>query len=127
MAEAMKAVTYACGRCGAPTPNREEIRDKNGVLLLTTHRCDACDKRLDLEYEFQSEGETIQELELICPWCGASYDDYDAYGFDCGEDEVECMFCGKHFNLEIETRRRYSTKRSICDMPKDYGEEAADE
>ena len=127
MAEDMEAAMYVCSRCHGETPNRSEIRNSDGILIYVTHYCDACSKRLDLEYDFQSENETIQETELICPWCGSSYEDYYAYGFDCDEDEVECMFCGKHFDLEIETRRRYSTKRSLCDMPEDYGKEEEDD
>ena len=127
MAEDMKAAMYVCQRCNKETPNRREFRDGKGALMFVSHICDACSARMDLEYDFQCEGETILETELICPWCGAAYEDYDAWKFDCGEDEVECEFCGKHFDLEIEHRRRYSTKRSLCDMPEDYGKEEEDD
>lgn len=114
---------FKCSRCGCDTTNKKDYYRDDGSLMFTSHRCDACERRMDLEYDFQCEGETIDEFELICPWCQSSYDSYDAYKYDDGETEVECMYCGKHFDLEIETRRRYSTKRSICDMPEDYGQE----
>ncbi|MBR2047112.1 MAG: hypothetical protein IJ960_00800 [Oscillospiraceae bacterium] len=60
---------------------------------------------------------------MICPWCGCEYDDYLGYEFEGDAEAVECRYCGKHFDLAIQTTRRYSTKRSLCDMPENYGEE----
>ena len=122
---------YKCDKCGEPTDNDQSF-------TLTTvhgpgrryevHRCDRCDKRFQLEIDWESEGETIREDTLICPYCGHEYDTYDAYDFEEGRTpEVECEICGKKFDLEIETMRLYSTKRSACEMPDDYGEEDLDE
>lgn len=124
MAECMEM--YICNRCGCDTPNSDDIFGVDGKLILTYHKCDACKNRFALEFDFQSQGETISERELICPWCGCEYETCDAYGFDEGDtEEVECRYCGKHFDLEVETRRRFSTRRSLCDMPDDYtGEES---
>lgn len=116
---------YKCNRCGCDTPNSDDIRASDGRLILTYHKCDACKKRFRLEYDFQCQGETLRETELVCPWCGYEYEPYDAYGFDEGDTKaVECRHCGNHFDLEIETRRLFSTKRSLCDMPDDYTGEA---
>lgn len=115
---------FKCTRCGCDTPNSEDITSSEGKLLFISHMCDACKKRLRQEVDFRYEGATFSESELICPWCGHEYETYDACGFDEGETEsVVCERCGKHFDLEIETRRRYSTKRSLCDMPDDYEEQ----
>lgn len=116
----MTAATYSCGLCGCETVNRMEHRSRTGDLMFVTHTCDRCQKRISLEYDFQSEGETVLETDLICPWCQAVYSSYDAWAFPDDEEGVECQFCGKHFDLEIEHRRRYSTRRSLCDMPQDY-------
>ena len=120
---------YKCEYCGAPTDNDQSFT----VPALITgwepkryevHRCDKCDKRLDQEIAWESEGETIGEDNVICPYCGYKYDDYDGYQFDEGKtEEEECPECGRKFDVEVETRRTYSTKRSLCEMPEDYGEE----
>jgi DNA-directed RNA polymerase subunit RPC12/RpoP len=70
----------------------------------------------------------MQEDNVICPYCGYKYDDYDAYCFQEGDTpEVECEACGRKFDLEVETRRVFSTKRSLCEMPDNYGEEDTEE
>lgn len=116
---------YKCSDCGCETQNEKNIWSvDNTRIVLTVHRCDACQTRFDLELDFQSEGETYDEAALICPWCQLTYDPCDALEFEDGEEtEVECQFCGKHFDLAIRTRRTYSTMRSLCDMPDDYGRE----
>lgn len=119
---------YKCDWCGAPTDNDQSFTSMAFPDLPSkryeVHRCDACDKRLDQELEWEAEGETLREDELVCPYCGASYEAEDAWHFDEGKtEEVECMFCGKKFDLEVEVSRTYSTKRSLCEMPDDYGEE----
>lgn len=114
---------YICSKCGKPTDN---IRDSGDGLVYSW--CDDCNNFWSRQYDFQGETETINERSLICPHCGHVYDDYDAYGFDDGEsEEVVCEICGKKFDLEVECVRRYSTKRSLCEMPEDYGNEAANE
>lgn len=114
---------FICGECGKPTTNSYDVKDLDGTPLFTVHHCDACEERFRLEIDFQSEGETIEIDTLVCPWCGHEYDDYEACRYDCDEDEVECEVCGRKFDLEIHTAVRYSTKRSLCEMPEDYGKE----
>ncbi|MBR2047111.1 MAG: hypothetical protein IJ960_00795 [Oscillospiraceae bacterium] len=49
---------YKCQDCGKETPNSHDIRSVDGSrVILTVHRCDACQRRFDLELDFQSEGE----------------------------------------------------------------------
>lgn len=116
---------YKCDKCGAPTDNDQSFGSTiSPGYFYEVHRCDACDKRWRQELDWEAEGETYNSDELVCPHCQASYDDYDAWEFDEGDtEEIECMFCGKKFDLKIETKRQYSTKRSLCEMPDDYGEE----
>lgn len=113
---------YKCTDCHCDTPNKKDLHRLDGSFLCSIHRCDACQKRFELELDFQSEGETIMETELICPWCGFVYEPYEAWEIEDGTG-IECTHCGQHFDLETETRKRYSTKRSLCDMPEDYGKE----
>lgn len=122
---------YICTKCGAPTDNDQSFEVKPLCAMaprrIEVHRCDKCDKRFHQELDWESEGETIYEKKLICPYCGYEYDDYDAYGFLEGSTpEVECEECGRKFDLEVETRRVFSTKRSLCEMPENYGEEEED-
>lgn len=112
---------YKCDTCGRDTENSKDFFSHiDGKVLFTNHRCDDCEKRIEAEIDFQMQGETIRETELLCPWCGHEYGMYDAYGFDEGETEkIECELCGRKFDLEIETRRLFSTKRSLCEMGKE--------
>lgn len=126
----MENKIYKCDICGCDTTNDQSVTlaRKYGGYHIEAHRCDACDHRLDLEIDWQAMGETIQETNIICPYCGYEYGDYEGYGFDAGDhDEVECDSCGKHFDLEVVERRTYSTKRSVCDMPEDFNGEESDE
>lgn len=120
---------FKCDYCGAPTDNDQSFTVHAYITggepkLYEVHRCDKCDKRFDQEIAWESEGETIQESNVICPYCGYQYDDYDGYQFDEGKTEkVECPECSRKFDVEVEVRRTYSTKRSLCEMPENYGEE----
>ena len=119
---------FKCEKCGAATDN-----DQSFVLTpicstepihIEVHRCDECDKRWHQELDWECEGETINESKLICPYCDHEYDDSEAYYFDEGDTpEVECEMCGRKFDLTVETRRVFSTKRSLSEMPENYGYE----
>ena len=110
---------YKCSDCHCDTPNKRDLYRLDGSYLCSVHRCDSCQKRFDLELEFQSEGETFMESKMICPWCGYEYDGYETWDME-DEEEIKCKHCGKHFDLETEHRKLYNTKRSLCDMPEDY-------
>jgi len=111
---------YICCECGKPTDNIEEVNMATNSFSYS--KCDECKERWSREYDWQNENETSDERQLICPHCGHEYDDYDAYGFDEGKtEEIICELCGKKFDLEVECVRRFSTKRSVCEMPDDYG------
>lgn len=114
---------FECCDCGKPTTNSYDVKGFGSIPLFTVHRCDACGERLKLESDFQSEGETIEIDTLVCPWCGYEYDAYESCQYGGDEDEVECESCGRKFDLEVHTTVRYSTKRSLCEMPEDYGKE----
>ena len=120
---------FECCDCGKPTDNSCDVNDLSGNLLFTIHRCDACEEQLKLEMDFQSEGETIEIDTLVCPWCGYEYEDHESCRYyDIGsEEEVDCPSCGRKFDLEVQTAVRFSTKRSLCEMPEDYGKEEQDD
>lgn len=111
---------FRCNHCGKPT-NNDEVFTLSSGYEYHTHTCDECTKRIHLEVNWESIGEHWIEDKIICPYCGCSYDDYEAWSFDEGEtEEVECDFCGKKFDLEVEVKRTYTTKRSVCEMPEDF-------
>lgn len=119
----MENKIFKCSRCGCETTNDKSIKLRDGSIY-EIHRCDACQKRWDMEFEWESKGETTRERNIICPYCGYEYSDYGGYEFDSGDhDEVECEDCGMHFDLEVRETRTYSTKRSLCDMPEDFDPE----
>lgn len=104
---------YICDDCKKPTNNVHII-----PLLtrnLVTHRCDECKEKLSAETEWQNE--QFKEDDIVCPWCGDSFSEYEEmtqmldspYGdFD---GTVECPSCGKEFELEIETTCTYTTRK----------------
>ncbi len=121
---------YICQMCGKPTDNDQsfDISVACKIYHHEVHRCDECERLLRKELEWGSEGETICEDKIICPYCNFEYEDYDSYSFDEGDnDEVECAECGRKFDLKVKVRRTYSTKRSLCEMPENYGEEDDEE
>ncbi len=117
---------FKCTLCGAPTDNDQSFTVPAHITggapaRYEVHRCDKCDKRFNQELAWESEGGTYKEKNVICPYCGYKYDDYDGYQFDEGKtEEEECPECGRKFDVEVEFSRTYSTKRSLCEMPEDW-------
>lgn len=113
---------FKCCDCGCDTPNSMDLGLLFGNPHYIIHRCDACEERRDMEFEFQRVGEIIRKSQMICPWCGYMFEPEESWGYIGvgAEDEVECPSCGKHFDLEVETHPRFSTKRSLCDMPEGW-------
>jgi len=115
---------YVCDSCGEPTDNAMTIAGIERVF----HTCDACETRIRREIEWGNRGDQFRENTVICPYCGFSYEDYDAYGFDEGKtDEVVCPECGKKFDLEVEDIRYFSTRRSLCEMPEGFDPDTEDD
>lgn len=113
---------YKCDECGAPTDNDQTFRV--GDFIIERHRCDKCDKQFHREIDWRSEGETTMVDKLTCPYCCYEFDDINALEFDEGTtEEVVCPSCSRRFDVEVEVQRVYSTKRSLCEMPENYGEE----
>ena len=98
---------YKCYNCGKDTTNEP----KHEISL-----CDNCKDELKAKVEW--ENEQFQEDDIVCPWCGSTFSDYDD---KCSvidnpyeatdETKVVCPDCGKHFMLEIVTKLMYTTKR----------------
>ncbi len=124
---------FVCMKCGSPTDNDQSFTLPAHITggapsRYEVHRCDKCDKRFHQELDWESKGETIRENKVICPYCGYEYDDYCGYQFDEGTiEEEECPECSRKFDIEIEVRRTYSTKRSLCEMPEDWDEEGEED
>ena len=107
------AEKYICDNCKKPTDNIHIIQ------LLTrnivTHTCDECKEKNYAEIEWQNE--QWKENDIICPWCGDSFSDYeDKYDvvdspYEDFEGTVVCPSCGKDFELEIETTCTYTTRK----------------
>jgi len=57
--------------------------------------------------EVVEEGESYNEDEIICPWCGADYGTDDMQeSTDCN-----CYECDKKFHVDIEYSASYSTSK----------------
>lgn len=119
---------FQCCDCGCPTPNSFDLGRLLNNPHYIIHRCDGCQTKLDLKFKFQYEGATYNTRDMICPWCGYLFADDEAWRYvvDGGGHEVQCPACVKHFDLEVENRPRFSTKRSLCDMPEGWTPEDDD-
>ena len=106
---------YICIKCGKPTDNIERI-DKSEFSW-----CDECQRRIDLEFEWEHTNKHWNENTIICPFCDYEYDEYTAYGYaDDGSVEIECENCGKKIVVEVEKTVKFSTTRSVDEMPDDW-------
>lgn len=105
---------YICRNCGKPTNNIKFIGE------FEIHRCDDCEKRFTKKIEWEMENEHWHENTIICPYCDYEYEQCDSYYYDEGEDTVECLSCGKKFDLDVEEVRYFSTKRNVDEMPEDW-------
>jgi formylmethanofuran dehydrogenase subunit E len=56
---------------------------------------------------------TINEEEIICPYCDHEYS--DSHEFDGDDGELKCDVCGKEFSYQREVEITYSTNKKICD------------
>jgi DNA-directed RNA polymerase subunit RPC12/RpoP len=124
---------FICDYCGIPTDNDQSFIippcfKGDRPLVIERHRCDKCQRRFTQESEWESEGATIDVDSVTCPYCGYVYCDDEGYQFDEGEtEEVECPACSRRFDVEVEVKRTYSVKRSLCEMPENYGDEDEEE
>lgn len=110
---------FTCRICGSLT---------QGALTedaVTQYTCGTCLNRINKEVAYQSENEHWHEATVICPHCDYGYESYDSYtDFEPGDDleKVICPECGKTFELEVEEIRYFSTKKHVCEMPKEESE-----
>lgn len=93
-----------CRICG------EEIMfDVNGLCFV----CDletACER---IEKMFQDDEliESIDESDVVCPYCGWRTQDDEGEFIIKGEGEERCYHCGKVFRFYVEQVAYYSTER----------------
>ena len=105
---------FSCDDCGNPTNNQRIIKMSYGNDLII-HRCGDCQDKLDAEVDWQNE--QFKESNIICPWCEDTFSDYEDMSkitdspYEDFEGNVKCPTCGKEFELEIETRCNYTTRK----------------
>lgn len=105
---------YKCRDCGKPTGNKHIIAMTCGNDIII-HRCNECQDKLSAEIEWQNE--QWQEDDIICPWCGDLFSDYEDKSqitdspYEDFEGTVKCPSCDKEFELEIETKCSYTTRK----------------
>lgn len=105
---------YKCDRCGKPTENSYRDSDyKNGEYIgkygnREHHFCDNCIRKFRNKYDWNNE--EFKTNCIVCPWCGFDQDNSKSYEKD--EKDVECEYCFKLFDLEINYETTYTTKRA---------------
>lgn len=106
---------FICDTCGKPTDNEYRIEFGTMENEIIVHRCDECDKKNDAEIDWQNE--QYGEDDIICPWCGTKFSGYEDMSevtpepYRDFEGTVDCPVCGKEFELEIETKCDYTTRK----------------
>lgn len=110
-----EAKMYSCSVCGKPTPNYREYSPSIAAILGKEgcSTCDECLRKARILHKW--ENEQFAEERLICPYCESVIG--DAWEYEDCEDEIECLECGRTFEVEITTVRTYRTRRRREDMP----------
>ena len=105
-----------CMECGKETSDylfSDEIyRKKYGYDFL----CRECKEKKMAFYDW--ENEQFEMEEIVCPWCG--YEFSDSYEFDFGSSgykEIECEDCEKTFEVELNIKYLYTSRKRRCDFP----------
>lgn len=104
---------YICDTCKKPTDNERIIPLSSGNLIY--HRCNKCMEKIHAEMEWQNE--QFKESDIICPWCGDVFSDYEEMSemldspYEDFEGTVKCPSCEKEFEIEIETTCTYTTRK----------------
>lgn len=107
------AEKYICDCCKKPTDNICIIQLSTRNVVM--HTCDECKEKLRAETEWQNE--QWREADIICPWCGDTFADYEDKSqvtdspYEDFEGTVKCPSCGKDFELEIITTCSYTTRK----------------
>jgi DNA-directed RNA polymerase subunit RPC12/RpoP len=80
-----------------------------------TECIDCCKKK---NYDFYvreiddgDEDEIQSDDEIVCPYCGSFFPDYDGTYSESNCDEIECDECGKTFEVTADITITYTTKR----------------
>lgn len=108
-----------CVLCGAPAREARHVectRDGEGFGGYSVTLCPSCERRLDAGGRWGHE--RIAEPLAVCPYCG--YADEGSWEHPEGYSEVECLSCGRTFELDVVIEASYSTKRRDRDMPAGY-------
>ena len=105
---------FICKECGKPTNNKYILQMPLGNDLVI-HRCDDCQDKLDVKYEWKNE--KWREDNIICPWCETVISDYEDMlqvvedPYSDFEGTVKCPHCRKEFELEVETKCQYTSRK----------------
>lgn len=54
------------------------------------------------------DGRLLEMDDIICPWCGEVYDQYNSPGENDGKDFV-CRHCEREFMVNVDYSYTYST------------------
>lgn len=111
----MSEFLYTCEDCGEPTNDKHIIPTTYGKDLIT-HRCKKCKEKLHAKIHWQNE--QFRYEDIVCPWCDNEFSDYEEKTqivenpYEVQEGViVTCPACGERFELEIEVRTMYTTRK----------------
>jgi DNA-directed RNA polymerase subunit RPC12/RpoP len=77
-------------------------------------KCDDCRR----EWEWVNNSGHLLEDEINCPYCNHEY--IDSWDYSENEECLDCEECGRKFDIEVITEIKYTTRRSVCEMPGDW-------
>jgi hypothetical protein len=100
----------SCDRCG-----REFAGFPWETMCYTCKEKEAYDN-LCKSLQENKETETTGECRVICPWCGDSWDPAEE-GEGPYYGRMECVSCGKEYDVTYDVTVTYSTTRRHTPQP----------
>lgn len=93
-----------CRICG-----EETMFDVNGLCFVCYEQTE--NERIAKMYQDDELTESIDESDVVCPYCGLRTHDDEGEFIMKGEGEARCYRCGKVFRFYVEEVAYYSTER----------------
>lgn len=101
-------IARPCDDCGKMTTHYQHDF-MVGERLYQITKCKECYEKREKIYEWQNE--KFRENTMICPWCECEFEDYENVYEDGELDEMECPYCGKIFEYEVDCSWEWTTRK----------------
>ena len=99
---------YNCKICGKEIGEYSHTYEND---LCYSCQTEIREQKRAQELQSNEETETYYEDDIVCPWCGYSFEDDDGYFASRGDGEYDCPECGKEFYFQANIEVTFNTQR----------------